>query len=562
MALKSWLPLKKYCHEGNLVKAFIDEAKLAALLQHENIVQIYDFGNLNGEYFLAMEYLFGKDLRKLIYKAKEKAGRLGLENTLFIVARICAGLDYSHNLKNLKGQPLNIIHRDVNPQNIFITYDGQVKIIDFGIAKAASHNSTTHEGLIKGKLAYMSPEQASGKAFDYRSDIFSTGIILYELLAGQRMFVGETMHIYDQVRSAEYEPLENLLPDLPAKLHGVVEQALAKEPADRYQTCGDMLADLEECIFELSFRPNTRILADFVKDLFNEEFAAEESALWTNTRAYGDKKANLSNRSRSDRGADDSTIFLGVPKVSEQIRPNLWRFALVAGMVTMGLVFELSLAELPFTPSDRIVSAYSIELPSVATGTTKDKIEAATAAFEAKRFSQALALFEEVLDGDPSLVEGFVDVYFKALQAQALQLMPTDPDAAKAYLLKALNLDPVSISALSKLGYIYLGQSEYAHAIEIYQKVAELDPQLADTFFNLGYIYAVTENYSKARQMYSRVVELNPAFLDEALFNLAMVQDQLGEQEQCIKNLKRAIELNPDNESAVAYLKQLQETKE
>jgi serine/threonine protein kinase len=143
--------------------------------------QGYDFGSIDDEYFIAMEYLFGKDLRKLTHKVKKTAAPLGLENTLYIVSRICAGLDYSHNLKDLQGKPLNIIHRDINPQNIFLTYEGQIKIIDFGIAKAASHNSTTHEGLIKGKLAYMSPEQATGKTIDHRSDIFSTGIILYEL---------------------------------------------------------------------------------------------------------------------------------------------------------------------------------------------------------------------------------------------------------------------------------------------------------------------------------------------------------------------------------------------
>ncbi|MGD8756604.1 MAG: serine/threonine-protein kinase, partial [Desulfobacterales bacterium] len=219
VAIKKILP--HLSDEGNLVKAFIDEAKLAALLQHENIIQIYDFGSIDGGYFIAMEYLFGKDLRKLINKVKKAGSPLDLENTLYIVSRICAGLDYSHKLKDLQGKPLNIIHRDINPQNIFLTYEGQVKIIDFGIAKAASHNSTTHEGLIKGKVAYMSPEQALGNTIDHRSDIFSTGIILYELLAGRRMFEGETMHIYNQVREARYEPLNKLQPHLPEKLNGV-----------------------------------------------------------------------------------------------------------------------------------------------------------------------------------------------------------------------------------------------------------------------------------------------------------------------------------------------------
>jgi tetratricopeptide (TPR) repeat protein len=557
VAIKKILP--HLSDEGNLVKAFIDEAKLAALLQHENIVQIYDFGNLNGEYFIAMEYLFGKDLRKLSYKAKAKAAPIDLENTLYVISRICAGLDYSHNLKDLQGKPLNIIHRDINPQNIIITYEGQVKIIDFGIAKAASHNSTTHEGLIKGKLAYMSPEQANGKIIDHRSDIFSSGIILYELLAGQRMFQGETMHIYTQVRDAVYEPLESLMPDLPARLHEVVQHALAKEPDQRYQSGGEMLADLEECIYQLSFRPNARNFAVCVKDLFKREFAAEENALFANTQVYSDVPTDFGDDSSPDGLTGNSTIALNVPKIAEKFQYNIWRFGLVAAMVIIGFMFDLSLTKLPFTPSDRSVSAYSIELPSPVINPTEAKIEAAKAALQAKEFPMALAILEEVLAADPSLEKKISDAYLEALLGQATQMMPTDPDAAKAFLLKALDVDPASISVLSQLGYIYVRHSDYPHAVETYQKVAELDPGRADTFFNLGYIYAVTENYPEAKEMYSRVVELAPDFLDEALFNLAMVQVQLGERDKCINSLKQAIEINPANESALAYLKQLKE---
>ena len=557
VAIKKILP--HLSDEGNLVKAFIDEAKLAALLQHENIVQIYDFGNLNGEYFIAMEYLFGKDLRKLSYKAKAKAVPIDLENTLYVISRICAGLDYSHNLKDLQGKPLNIIHRDINPQNIIITYEGQVKIIDFGIAKAASHNSTTHEGLIKGKLAYMSPEQANGKTIDHRSDIFSSGIILYELLAGQRMFQGETMHIYTQVRDAVYEPLESLMPDLPARLHEVVQHALSKEPDQRYQSGGEMLADLEECIYQLSFRPNARNFAVCVKDLFKREFAAEENALFANTQVYSDVPTDFGDDSSPDGLTGNSTIALNVPKIAEKFQYNIWRFGLVAAMVIIGFMFDLSLTKLPFTPSDRSVSAYSIELPSPVINPTEAKIEAAKAALQAKEFPMALAILEEVLAADPSLEKKISDAYLEALLGQATQMMPTDSDAAKAFLLKALDVDPASISVLSQLGYIYVRHSDYPHAVETYQKVAELDPGRADTFFNLGYIYAVTENYSKAKEMYSRVVELAPDFLDEALFNLAMVQVQLGERDKCINSLKQAIEINPANESALAYLKQLKE---
>jgi tetratricopeptide (TPR) repeat protein len=217
------------------------------------------------------------------------------------------------------------------------------------------------------------------------------------------------------------------------------------------------------------------------------------------------------------------------------------------------------LAKLPFTPSDRSVSAYSIELPSPYPDPTEEKIEAAKAALKTKAFSVALALLEEILAGDPSSKHKISDAYSEALLGQATHMMTKDPDAAKAFLLKALEVDPASISVLSQLGYIFVRQSDYPQAIETYQKVAELDPGRADTFFNLGYIFAVTENYSKAKEMYSRVIQLAPDFLDEALFNLAMVQAQLGERAECIKSLEQAVEINPANESALAYLKQLKQ---
>ena len=561
VAIKKILP--HLLDEGNLVKAFIDEAKLAALLQHENIIQIYDFGSIDGEYFIAMEYLFGKDLRKLLHKVKKKKSPLDLESALYIVLRICAGLDYSHKLKDLQGKPLNIIHRDINPQNIFLTYEGQVKIIDFGIAKAASHNSTTHEGLIKGKVAYMSPEQAMGHTIDHRSDIFSTGIILYELLAGRRMFEGETMHIYSQVRKARYKPLNKLRPDLPAKLLAVVDRALAKNPDDRYQTCGQMLADLEECIFELSVRPSSRRFAGFIKDYFKEELAVEETALWNNTQAKeGRPLAN--HASPIDSENTGSTVFLPETQMTPPIQNTLWRYAPAALLVILGFVFNLSLTEVPFTPSDRSVAAYSVMSAPVKphADINADHIETARKALEDQQFSRAVAIFESLTTSDDSDLDGYSAYYSAALVGMAAELINSDPAAAKSALLKALELAPASVQALSKLGFIYVRENNYPQAIASYRKVAELEPLLPNSFFNLGYIYAITEDYQQAKEMYTRVVDLEPDFLDEALFNLAYMQNQLGEQSGCVKNLKRALDINPANTSATELLAQIMEDKE
>ena len=598
IAIKKILP--NLSEEENLITAFIDEAKLAALLHHENIVQIYDFGSMDDQYFIAMEYLFGKDLRTIRQTAKKRDMPLVMENILYIVARICAGLDYSHNLKDLQGKPLNIIHRDINPQNIFITYEGQVKIIDFGIAKAANHNTKTRENLIKGKLAYMSPEQANGQHIDHRSDIFSTGIILYELLAIRRMFKGETMHVLSLVREAQFDPPEEVIPNLPTKLNDILHKALAKDPDKRYQSAGDMLADVEECAFDLSLRPNTRNFAGYLKELFEEEFVEEELALWAKSRIFEAGENETEDNSLSKAEKYDHTVVLGDAKTNDKRdrfrqtfmagmtrqltyllkllrrdkqasannnskpsrkprRMNLRSAALMPGLVVLAffLVVAFGIKQISFSRSQPQDSALAA-VPSVSDQeAATSKLEAAKAALEAKRYTLAAALIEEILSDVPSMINSVSNVYVKALQGQAADLIKTDPEQAGKLLRQALEMEPDNISVLSNLGYVYMSRKNYSKAIETYMKAAELAPKLPDTFFNLGYVYAVTENYQQAKLMYSRVVELAPPFTDEALFNLAVINEKLGEHKQCIKNLEQAVSLNPRNESAKKYLRRL-----
>jgi serine/threonine protein kinase/Tfp pilus assembly protein PilF len=568
--------------EQNLVTAFIDEAKLAALLHHENIIQIYDFGSMDDQYFIAMEYLFGKDLRTITRMARKKDLALGMENILYIVSRLCAGLDYSHNLKDLQGKPLNIIHRDINPQNILITYEGQVKIIDFGIAKAASHNTQTRENLIKGKLAYMSPEQANGQRIDHRSDIFSTGIILYELLAARRMFTGETMHVLSLVREAQYDRPEEVIPDLPSKLNAILHQALAKDPEDRYKNAGEMLADIEEYMYELSLRPNARSFAGYMKELFEEEYAEEELALWAKTQIY---EAGEQDPEDEPEQQDETTLLLTreillekfnrlksaflLPKIQAlknltskvQLRKLNYRYvAMVLGLVVLAVLVDIGYKKLPFTRNEREVAAYPTQTATPPPEPVEHtKVAAAKAALEAKRYILAATLFEEVIASKPSWQKIVSQDYAGALQRQANDIIDQDTEAAQKLLLKALEIDSGNITCLSQLGYIYMNRQDYPRAIETYLKVTELAPSQPDTFFNLGYVYTITKNYQEAKAMYGRVVELGPAFTDEALFNLAVIHKRLGERDRCIKKLEQALAFNPENISAQKYLLQLRQ---
>jgi len=607
IAIKKILP--NLSEEENLITAFIDEAKLAALLHHENIVQIYDFGSMDGQYFIAMEYLFGKDLRIIRQTAKKKDMPLGLENILYIIARICAGLDYSHNLKDLQGQALNIIHRDINPQNIFITYEGQVKIIDFGIAKAANHNTKTRENLIKGKLAYMSPEQANGRHIDHRSDIFSTGIILYELLAVRRMFEGETMHVLSLVREAQYDPPEEVIPNLPAKLNDILKKSLAKDPEQRYQSAGDMLADVEEFAFERSLRPNARTFAHYMKALFEEELVEEEMALWAKSKIFAAAESEADDMQPGEEGAYENTVVLKdasrskkparfklkffkarfnpalLKRMAERLArlrrradrrqpkkdspaPKPRRLAVKSvnksikwmpgiAVIAFLLLVAFGIKQISFSRSRP--GGLTVSTPAAASveSAAAGKLTAAKAALAAKHYALAATLIEEILAADPSMKSAVSEIYVKALQGQAADLIKTDSDQAGKLLVKALLLEPDNISLLSNLGYVYMARKNYPKAIETYLKVADLAPQLPDTFFNLGYVYAVTENYPQAKQMYHRVVELAPNFTDEALFNLAVINEKLGEHKQCLKNLEQAVTLNPRNESAKKYLRRL-----
>jgi len=275
VVVKKMLP--QVAESKEMVTHFIDEARLAGLLQHENIVHIYDFGEAEGSYFIAMEYLFGKDLGTIAEKALQKNMPTGLEASLFIVLKICEGLEYAHNLEDLHGRPLHIIHRDISPQNIFLTYDGNVKIIDFGIAKAASQTAKTKVGIIKGKVAYMSPEQAEGKPIDRRSDIFSAGILLYEMITARPMYAGDTVQVLKKAINAEYTPPEEVVPNLPSKVYEILNRALAKNPEKRYQSCGEMVTDIEDCIYQLKYRPNAKMLSQYMISLFRSEYSDEKA---------------------------------------------------------------------------------------------------------------------------------------------------------------------------------------------------------------------------------------------------------------------------------------------
>ena len=243
-AIKKILP--SLCEDQNFIKMFVEEARLAGQLVHPNICAIHELGRADGAHFLSMEYIWGKDLIQVRTKLRKAKQKVPLEICIFILARVLEGLDYAHKKKDPLGRALGLVHRDLSPHNVLISYSGDVKVIDFGIAKADSRASMTQAGTLKGKFAYMSPEQVAGGKLDRRSDIFALGTLLYELVTGERLFFGESdFNTLERVRKVEIKPPRDIDPTIPEGVEAIMYKALAKEVVDRYQWCNEMRADLE-----------------------------------------------------------------------------------------------------------------------------------------------------------------------------------------------------------------------------------------------------------------------------------------------------------------------------
>lgn len=238
--------------DADFVKMFIDEAVVAARLTHPNIVQVHDFGSEEGSYYIAMEYIDGLDLHRLLRQVQASGRRLSPAEVATLGEGIARGLSYTHNLTDDAGTPLGIVHRDVSPHNVILSVTGDVKVMDFGIAKAAARATRTATGTIKGKLAYMSPEQAMGKSATKWSDQFALGVVLWECLTGQRLFVSDTdVNLIQTVIACEIPSLRGLRPDVPEALEAIIMRALQKDPADRFPDLSDMEAALTAFHFTL-----------------------------------------------------------------------------------------------------------------------------------------------------------------------------------------------------------------------------------------------------------------------------------------------------------------------
>src|SRR5689334_20485354 len=282
LAVKRILP--NIAEDEEFITMFIDEAKIAVQLNHANIAQIFDLGKVDDSYFIALEFVHGKDLRGIYDRCKQKPvdgqPHMPIAQACFIIMKACEGLDYAHNKRDVNGKELHLVHRDVSPQNILISYEGEVKLIDFGIAKAAGKASKTQQGILKGKFGYMSPEQVRGLPLDRRSDIFSLGIVLYEMLTGERLFVGESdFSTLEKVRNVEILPPSTYNRRISDELERIVMKALAKDVDDRYQNAIDLHDDLQAFVYTAGEFYSRKDLAGWMKKTFGKEIEDETAKL-------------------------------------------------------------------------------------------------------------------------------------------------------------------------------------------------------------------------------------------------------------------------------------------
>jgi serine/threonine protein kinase len=286
VAIKRILP--NIAEDEEFISMFQDEAKISVQLTHANICQIYELNKLGPSLYIAMEYVPGKDLRSIFERARKKGEPPPVPLVCYVIGKLCEGLDYAHRKKDQHGRDLNVVHRDVSPQNVLISFEGEVKVIDFGIAKAAGKVTKTQAGILKGKFGYMSPEQIRGLPLDRRSDVFAIGVCLYELLTGERLFVGESdFQVLEKVRKAEVLPPSTYNRKIPEALERIVLKALAKDPADRFQYASELADELQRFLITSDSIFSRKDLMQYMKSTFAEEVERERARV----AEYADIKA-------------------------------------------------------------------------------------------------------------------------------------------------------------------------------------------------------------------------------------------------------------------------------
>lgn len=426
VAIKKILP--HLSDNQDFIEMFIDEAKLAAQLNHNNIIHIYDLGKIQNSYYIAMEYIDGFDLKTILRRGQERDHPMNVELALFVASKIASALDYAHRKKDFEEREMGLVHRDVSPQNVLISQEGDIKLCDFGIAKAASKASHTQAGALKGKLQYMSPEQAWGRHIDRRSDVFALSTVLFEMLTGRKLFTGDNeLSILEQVREARVQPPSDFNDEVTPDIDKIVLKALHKDPAQRYQTAGEMARDIDAILYSFKPTPTSADLAIYMHRLSTQEPVTQHQEPVVEAPApapavvappaamAASVAAPAAVRPVAPEAVATPAFYGDAPEPAKKSSMGLIAAGIGAVLVIGGIVFAVTRKSAPATaPTGSVASSTSAAAPAPATSPAIVPTGTAATATTATTTQAAL---------DPSLVDKEVarrlEEERKRLEAQA-----------------------------------------------------------------------------------------------------------------------------------------------
>jgi serine/threonine-protein kinase len=513
------------------VEMFINEAKIAARLSHPNIVQIFDFGKIGEHYFIAMEYVPGENLRTILRAGRERNLPMPRDLAAWIAARACDGLDHAHGKSDDSGRPLGIVHRDVSPQNVLVSVEGEVKVVDFGIAKAMAENPEATRGMLKGKISYLSPEQVTGRPIDARSDVFSAGLVLYELLTGRKLFGQEgASDVLEAIAKVSSDEVGRSIPGLPKHLREVVRRALHADPEKRFGSAAEMEQALDEFVRQEGRGTGPARLARYMRALFDPRIG--EATL----ERYRQEMA-------------------GLPEAPRPARVLRTRLAAATGGAVLGLVTVAIVAPglRPAAPPRVPATSPRSAAPSARQG----DVDRALGALEAGHAAEAVAAFEAAFAADASLRRENALAYARALSALGKDLLDSDSDGASERFTTALTVAPDLFEPHFYLAKIHTRRQEPEAAEREYQEALRIDPRSADAHFNLAYLQYSRMRYREALAEYQKALELRPPYLADVYYYMAVCHEQMGEREAAVATLRRGLEKVPDSDLLKQRLRKL-----
>jgi serine/threonine protein kinase len=527
----------------DFVAMFADEAKIAAQLTHQNIVQIFDFGRLEDTYFIAMEFILGSNLRGIMEKTEQLDTRLSINDSIFVITRAAIGLDYAHRKRDHRNRPLTIIHRDISPQNILVSYEGEVKLTDFGIAKAGLTTSMTKTGVLKGKVSYMSPEQGRGEVIDSRSDIFSLGAVLYELLTYRKLFEGQSeLQILERLKDPHIEPPSRLNPDIPMELDRIVLKALATRPEDRYRSAEEMFTQCEAFLASRGAFPSTYGFRNFLRIIFRDEIERaqeeirEEFDRVRSLEIKGEKTCRVTVASTPPASHENSLLRRGFGLI---LRGK--HMSIVTGGLVIAFFLFLFFMPLPSPEGRKPLTA-------------DDHIRCALFYFDRGRFDRSIQEFEKAFKMEPPYANTYQKQLAEVFLERGKANLPRKLDMAVRDFEAARSLNPANHEVYCALGKAFLRCEKYEEALGQFEQSISILGENPDPHFNLGYIFLIRKEYASAAREFEEVIKLKPPYLADAYVNLGIARYSAGHLKEALIALRKASNLDPESARIASYI--------